>query len=377
MNPLTNIKNLNKLNQRELALGLTAKKSWHDQYKDSAWIFVGGLPYDLTEGDVLCVFSQYGEIVNINLVKDKKTGKSKGFCFLCFEDQRSTILTVDNLNGIKLLGRTLRVDHVEEYRKPKETGDEDDNTVKLRTEGCAPRLPSSPEPEEEPLQIIVKKEKKTKKDKKSKKKKKKKVKQSSSESGSSSEDEHSKQIVKVKKEKRDPGYDRALQGNLGRGPDSYMHSHSDSYRRSDGNERSDFRKDRFKNGADGSYNREDDYRKREKKDYVESGKERQGYEEDTRREYDVGRNGKTGYRYGKRDSSRDLYRDQESHRDRDMDNRKERYRGNCGDGKDRSDRVRNGQGSRERARGHGRSRSHDRDIYERRSRSRSRERLRH
>lgn len=45
---------------------------------------------------------RYGEVVNINLVRDKKTGKSKGFCFLCYEDQRSTILAVDNFNGIKV-----------------------------------------------------------------------------------------------------------------------------------------------------------------------------------------------------------------------------------------------------------------------------------
>lgn len=45
---------------------------------------------------------RYGEIANINLVRDKKTGKSKGFCFLCYEDQRSTILAVDNFNGIKV-----------------------------------------------------------------------------------------------------------------------------------------------------------------------------------------------------------------------------------------------------------------------------------
>lgn len=45
---------------------------------------------------------RYGEIVNINLVKDKKTGKPKGFCFLCYDDQRSTVLAVDNLNGIKV-----------------------------------------------------------------------------------------------------------------------------------------------------------------------------------------------------------------------------------------------------------------------------------
>ena len=46
---------------------------------------------------------RYGEIVNINLVRDKDTGKSKGFCFICYEDQRSTILAVDNLNTIKVI----------------------------------------------------------------------------------------------------------------------------------------------------------------------------------------------------------------------------------------------------------------------------------
>jgi RNA recognition motif-containing protein len=45
---------------------------------------------------------RYGEVVNLNLVRDKTTGKSKGFCFLCYEDQRSTVLAVDNLNGIKV-----------------------------------------------------------------------------------------------------------------------------------------------------------------------------------------------------------------------------------------------------------------------------------
>lgn len=94
------MKNVTKLSESELTRG--GKSSWHDQYKDSAWIFVGGLPYDLTEGDIICVFSQYGEIVNINLVRDKASGKQKGFCFICYEDQRSTVLAVDNLNGIKV-----------------------------------------------------------------------------------------------------------------------------------------------------------------------------------------------------------------------------------------------------------------------------------
>lgn len=47
-------------------------------------------------------WSFFHQIVNINLVRDKKTGKSKGFAFLCYEDQRSTILAVDNFNGIRV-----------------------------------------------------------------------------------------------------------------------------------------------------------------------------------------------------------------------------------------------------------------------------------
>ncbi len=47
-------------------------------------------------------YHRYGEIVDVNLVRDKSSGKSKGYGFLCYEDQRSTILAVDNLNGIKV-----------------------------------------------------------------------------------------------------------------------------------------------------------------------------------------------------------------------------------------------------------------------------------
>lgn len=42
-------------------------------------------------GVVVC---RYGEVVDVNLVRDKATGKSKGFAFLAYEDQRSTILAV-------------------------------------------------------------------------------------------------------------------------------------------------------------------------------------------------------------------------------------------------------------------------------------------
>lgn len=58
MNPLTQVKNLQKITAREAAAGISEDASWHAKYKESAYVFVGGLPYDLTEGDLLAVFAQ-------------------------------------------------------------------------------------------------------------------------------------------------------------------------------------------------------------------------------------------------------------------------------------------------------------------------------
>lgn len=53
------IKEIKRINEREIALGLGQSGSWHDRYKHSAYIYVGGLDFELTEGDVITVFSQY------------------------------------------------------------------------------------------------------------------------------------------------------------------------------------------------------------------------------------------------------------------------------------------------------------------------------
>ena len=57
--------------------------------------------------------------------RDPNTGKPRGFAWLMYADQRSTVLAVDNLNGAQVLGRTLRVDHVLNYKqleRDQETG---------------------------------------------------------------------------------------------------------------------------------------------------------------------------------------------------------------------------------------------------------------
>ncbi|KAJ1924734.1 RNA-binding protein Cwf29 [Tieghemiomyces parasiticus] len=122
MNVVKEIQRINRAEARRNPSS-TGSGSWHDAYRDSAYIFIGGLDSELTEGDIICVFSQYGEILDVNLVRDKETGRSRGYAFLMYDDQRSTVLAVDNLNGTKVAGRTLRVDHVMNYRPPKDVAD--------------------------------------------------------------------------------------------------------------------------------------------------------------------------------------------------------------------------------------------------------------
>ncbi|KAF4632810.1 hypothetical protein G7Y89_g5316 [Cudoniella acicularis] len=117
---MNSIRQIQELNRRELENGVSPEASWHADYRDTAYIYIGGLPFELSEGDVITIFSQFGEPTYINLVRDKETGKSKGFAFLKYEDQRSTDLAVDNLGGAVIMGRTLKVDHTRYKKKDDE-----------------------------------------------------------------------------------------------------------------------------------------------------------------------------------------------------------------------------------------------------------------
>ncbi|KAG5355330.1 U2 snRNP component IST3 [Yarrowia sp. C11] len=111
-----------QINNQELAEGTSISASWHNDYNDTAYIYIGGLESKLTELDIATVFSQFGNPTHVKLSRDPKTGKSRGFAWLKYEDQRSTVLAVDNFNGVELLGRTVRVDHTY-YESRDEEGD--------------------------------------------------------------------------------------------------------------------------------------------------------------------------------------------------------------------------------------------------------------
>ncbi|CAH2352585.1 putative U2 snRNP component ist3 [[Candida] railenensis] len=127
---MNSIQKINSINQKELDSNVTDSASWHADYRDTPYIYIGFLPQELSEPDILAIFSQYGIPTHINLIKDKESGKSKGFCYLKYEDYRSCVLAIDNFNGISVLDKKLKVDHV--YFQLKDGQNEDDFIVDYR-----------------------------------------------------------------------------------------------------------------------------------------------------------------------------------------------------------------------------------------------------
>ncbi|KAH0262174.1 RNA-binding domain-containing protein, partial [Aureobasidium melanogenum] len=147
---MNQIKQVQRLNERELEKVVPSNASWHTDYRDTAYIYVGGLNLDLSEGDIITIFSQYGEPVWIRLMRDKETGKSRGFCWLKYEDQRSCDLAVDNLGGATVMGKMLAVDHTR-YKK-RDDEDEDEGYVGQDKQiAGADAEDSEPEEERRPL----------------------------------------------------------------------------------------------------------------------------------------------------------------------------------------------------------------------------------
>lgn len=84
-------------------------------------LFIGGLAWETTEETLQKIFGEYGEVVEVNIVKDRENGRSRGFGFVQFAKAEEAQKAIDALNGTELEGRTLRVDLAKE-RKPRRPG---------------------------------------------------------------------------------------------------------------------------------------------------------------------------------------------------------------------------------------------------------------
>lgn len=111
------IRKINDINRRELEANVPDAASWHADYADLAWIFVGNIHEKIQKKDLLAIFSQYGNPSHIHLATHD--GRHKGFAYLKYEDPRSCVLAIDNFSGVLIYGKPLKVDHTR-YRGDQE-----------------------------------------------------------------------------------------------------------------------------------------------------------------------------------------------------------------------------------------------------------------
>lgn len=79
-------------------------------------IYVGNLPYQVTEEDVSNVFAEYGTVKRVQLPTDRETGRMRGFGFIEMSSEDEETAAIDALDGAEWMGRDLKVNKA----KPRE-----------------------------------------------------------------------------------------------------------------------------------------------------------------------------------------------------------------------------------------------------------------
>jgi RNA recognition motif-containing protein len=72
-------------------------------------LFVGNLPFTMTDDSLMQVFSAYGKVVSANIVFDKFSHRSKGFAFVEYETEEEAAAAMQALDGSEQEGRNIAV----------------------------------------------------------------------------------------------------------------------------------------------------------------------------------------------------------------------------------------------------------------------------
>ncbi len=75
----------------------------------SAKLYVGNLPFGSAEDTIKELFSDIGKVDEVALIKDKMTGKSRGFAFVTMSSEEDARKGIDTLDGKEFEGRKLVV----------------------------------------------------------------------------------------------------------------------------------------------------------------------------------------------------------------------------------------------------------------------------
>jgi len=80
-------------------------------------LYVGSLPYSVTEDQLREMFEPFGAVASVRLISDKFSGQSKGFGFVEFDDSEAADKAIAEVNGREVGGRTLVVNEARPEEK--------------------------------------------------------------------------------------------------------------------------------------------------------------------------------------------------------------------------------------------------------------------
>ncbi|MDP2090536.1 MAG: RNA-binding protein [Candidatus Gracilibacteria bacterium] len=80
-------------------------------------LFIGGLSWGLDWQEVKDVFKEYGEVTFVKVIKDRDTGRSKGFGFVEFSTVADAVKAKEAMDGAEVDGRTIKVDFAQEKKE--------------------------------------------------------------------------------------------------------------------------------------------------------------------------------------------------------------------------------------------------------------------
>lgn len=76
-------------------------------------LFVGNLPYTMAEGDLESAFGEFGQVVSAVVIRDRDTGRSRGFAFVEMETEGEAEAAMTAMDGFEVDGRKLRVNEAQ------------------------------------------------------------------------------------------------------------------------------------------------------------------------------------------------------------------------------------------------------------------------
>lgn len=85
-------------------------------------LYVGGLPYSVTDARLQELFSMHGTVQSARVISDKFTGQSRGFGFVEMSSGSEAQTAISALNGTQLEGRTLTVNEAKPMAKRDNVG---------------------------------------------------------------------------------------------------------------------------------------------------------------------------------------------------------------------------------------------------------------